>query len=128
MITVTIYKTETGEIQGVYGGRSESIAANVPADCSYILGSYKSDYYRIVDGEPVSKAQSELDQMRTDDAWSTLRDQRDYELSKTDWTQANDAPLSDAQKQSWREYRQALRDLPANTADPADAVFPNPPS
>jgi hypothetical protein len=37
-----------------------------------------------------------------------LRTQRLYDC---DWTQLPDAPLSDAQREQWRTYRQALRDM-----------------
>lgn len=56
-----------------------------------------------------------------------LRSRRDALLSQCDWTQAIDAPLSDAQKQAWRDYRQLLRDLPSTT-DPANPVWPNRPT
>ena len=49
-------------------------------------------------------------------------------LSDCDWTQNNDSPLTDQQKQSWRTYRQQLRDLPesyTNDDDIADIVYPN---
>jgi hypothetical protein len=39
---------------------------------------------------------------------------RRMELSSTDWTQAADSPLSDAQRQAWRIYRQAVRDIPTS--------------
>lgn len=38
-----------------------------------------------------------------------VRAQRDKLLAESDWTQAADAPVD---QQAWREYRQALRDLP----------------
>jgi len=39
------------------------------------------------------------------------RSKRDEELQRSDWTQTNDSPLSDADKLKYRTYRQALRDL-----------------
>lgn len=57
----------------------------------------------------------------------TLRSKRNEMLSNTDWTQGNDAPLSDEEKEKWKVYRQALRDLPANTTDVANPVWPSPP-
>lgn len=32
-------------------------------------------------------------------------------LASTDWTQVPDSPLSEEQKQAYRTYRQALRDM-----------------
>lgn len=39
------------------------------------------------------------------------RSKRDEELQRTDWTQANDSPLSESDQLKYRAYRQALRDL-----------------
>jgi len=58
----------------------------------------------------------------------SLRSQRDRRLSQCDWTQAADSPLSDTKKAEWATYRQQLRDLPANTSDPANPTWPTPPS
>ena len=67
-----------------------------------------------------------------------IEDSRDYQkelkifrnelLTKCDWTQLPDAPLSDEKKQEWNEYRQKLRDLPSNTEDPKNPEWPTPPS
>lgn len=43
-------------------------------------------------------------------AMTELRKQRDALLKETDWMASSDYTISDA----WKEYRQALRDLPAN--------------
>lgn len=40
-----------------------------------------------------------------------MLDQRDVFLVASDFTQLPDAPFTDSQKQEFREYRQALRDL-----------------
>ena len=40
-----------------------------------------------------------------------LRLRRDSLLAQTDWTQANDSPLSESDQLKYRTYRQALRDL-----------------
>lgn len=37
---------------------------------------------------------------------------RDKKLSETDWTQMSDNGMDDETRQSWRVYRQELRDLP----------------
>ena len=40
-----------------------------------------------------------------------LRAQRNQKLFATDWTQAEDSPLSAEAKAQWATYRQALRDI-----------------
>tara|TARA_A100001015_G_C14726131_1_gene607944 strand:+ start:535 stop:753 length:219 start_codon:yes stop_codon:yes gene_type:complete len=42
---------------------------------------------------------------------------RNKKLIDSDWTQANDSPLSEEKKKEWATYRQALRDL-TKTATP----------
>ena len=56
-----------------------------------------------------------------------LRVKRNTLLTESDWTQYNDTPLSDEVKAEWTVHRQALRDLPANTDDPANPTWPTPP-
>ena len=60
--------------------------------------------------------------------WEILRNQRDDKLLFCDWTQGNDTPLGSSKKTEWATYRQALRDLPANTSDPKNPTWPTEPS
>ena len=54
-----------------------------------------------------------------------LRKERDDLLSKTDKYALPDWPHASLEKQrEWLEYRQALRDLPSITEDPANPVWP----
>ena len=58
------------------------------------------------------------------DHLGNLRAERDAKLAASDWTQVADAPVD---KAAWAAYRQALRDLLANTANPANPVWPQEP-
>lgn len=60
-----------------------------------------------------------------DAAWVKLRSRRDGLLSLCDWTQLADAPVD---AEAWTIYRQALRDIPANTSDPLNPVWPEMPA
>jgi len=53
-----------------------------------------------------------------------LREKRNQMLAETDYFGMPDMTMSD----EMRAYRQALRDLPANTTDPANPVWPTKPS
>ena len=55
---------------------------------------------------------------------SELRLERNILLAETDWMANSDVTMSDA----WKTYRQALRDLPANTSDPSNPTWPTKPS
>ena len=52
--------------------------------------------------------------------WDEMREKRNSLLAATDWTANSDVTMSD----EMRTYRQALRDLPANTSDPANPTWP----
>ena len=51
-----------------------------------------------------------------------LRLQRDSLLRQSDWTQFNDSPLTDAKKDEWKTYRQALRDIPVSQPTPTSGL------
>ncbi len=53
-----------------------------------------------------------------------LRAERNRRLAETDYLALSDVTLS----AEMAEYRQALRDLPANTSDPANPTWPVKPS
>jgi hypothetical protein len=56
--------------------------------------------------------------------WERLREQRNFRLSSSDWSQLPDAPLTSTEKTAWATYRQELRDLPENTEDPKNVTWP----
>ena len=58
-----------------------------------------------------------------DRAFEELRKERDRKLDDTDWWVMRGS-ITEAQT----NYRQALRDLPANTSDPTDVTWPTKPS
>jgi len=66
-------------------------------------------------------AQEALD-LQTDAKFSAeiFRDLRNARLAETDWWATSDRTMTAEQA----AYRQALRDLPANTTDPANPVWP----
>jgi hypothetical protein len=65
---------------------------------------------------------SQLNEVK-DRGYTELRKNRNYLLSKTDFYANSDVTMPD----SIKTYRQALRDLPANTADPFDITWPTEP-
>jgi hypothetical protein len=57
------------------------------------------------------------DTTKTSGQWATMRAERNAKLAACDWTQLADSPLGVEAKAAWAVYRQALRDLPENTAN-----------
>lgn len=62
-------------------------------------------------------------------AWKELRAERNKRLHDCDWTQLEDAKKSMLKEVAsiWLLYRQCLRDLPNNTVDPFNPVWPTNP-
>ena len=60
---------------------------------------------------------------RIDAQWVEVRSQRNDMLAACDWTQLPDAPVDAA---TWGQYRQALRDITAQS-DPFNIMWPQPP-
>ena len=58
--------------------------------------------------------------------WEVIREQRNFLLKETDYTQLPDFP--EAKKSQWTTYRQALRDIPQTYATPQEVIWPTPPT
>jgi len=59
-----------------------------------------------------------IEQGMNDVSWETVRAERDQELEDSDWRALKDVTLPNP----WKEYRQALRDLPQNHEEANDAA------
>lgn len=89
---------------------------------------------KLVNGELVDMTEQEIAEFlaegesfkagKVERQWEVLRKERNAYLSACDWTQVIDAPVD---QQAWANYRQALRDLPENTVDPFNPVWPTKP-
>jgi hypothetical protein len=82
-------------------------------------------FSKVVDGKhiytPITQEQIDADKL------NAVRKKRNKLLQESDWTQmVTDIPMSDAKKEEWKAYRQALRDLP-ETVDINNVVYPQKP-
>jgi hypothetical protein len=71
----------------------------------------------------VAAVEAETVTVEREQNFKILRAKRNQLLAETDYLALSDVTLST----EMAEYRQALRDLPANTTDPANPVFPTKP-
>ena len=131
----------TGTIQKLFPNTSFSIAGpnadfltannvvELVEDLSYTLPTQKLS---IVDAYvdsgkaysvKVESTTSEEQTTLTNQQWSIIRLQRDNLLKNTDWRASSDLTLSD----DWKNYRQALRDVPTQS-DPFNITWPTAPS
>ena len=64
--------------------------------------------------------------MTTEELADEFRRERTQRLNGTDWTQAGDSQLSSSKAAEWATYRQALRDLPADSSLDRVAMLSDP--
>ena len=78
-----------------------------------------------IDEKPVATTE-ELEAVKLELDKKYVRGKRNSLLGESDWTQNRDVVLSNDAE--WKTYRQALRDLPANTTDWTNPPWPTKPS
>ena len=86
-----------------------------------------SEGVKDADGNQITIDQALVDaaaaELQVEAQWKELRQQRNRLIAETDYLALSDSTLS----AEMATYRQALRDLPANTTDPANPVWPTKP-
>jgi len=75
------------------------------------------------EGNPIEIDQALVDAAQIEIEWERLRKNRNFLMTQTDWWASSDRTMTAEET----AYRQALRDLPANTTDPANPVWPTKP-
>jgi hypothetical protein len=109
--------------------KADAIASLRP-DAEWVLRGDDLEWLDTNQTQPTeAEIQAELARLIAEQPWEALRLRRDQLLTETDWVtlkaidDSNDG-LGIQLPQVWMDYRQALRDLPANTVDPANPVWP----
>ena len=140
MPVYTVY--ENDEFKSILSVPEEMLHLNLGANDSYIVGEYPQDDYYIKDGVFIeypakpdypatfNKA-TEAWEWNEQASWDQLRYDRDVKLQKeVDPIVTNPlrwGDLTTEKQQEFTNYRRALLDLPANTADPRNIVWPTKP-
>ena len=89
--------------------------------CGVGKGAFDSDGNQMtIDQSLVDKAAAEI---QVEGQWKELRQERNRLRAETDYLALSDLTLS----AEMTTYRQALRDLPSNTSDPANPTWPTKP-
>ena len=55
---------------------------------------------------------AKVTELNNSEPMNLLREERNKLIAETDWTQLKDISLDSIREKNWKEYRQALRDLP----------------
>ena len=58
---------------------------------------------------------AKLAELKSAEPFRLLREERNRRLAETDWTQLKDIDLDIIRERNWKNYRQALRDLPSKS-------------
>ena len=64
---------------------------------------------------------AKLKELKENKPYKLLREERNRLIAETDWTQLKDITLDSIREKNWKEYRQALRDLPAKSNPKLDS-------
>ena len=90
------------------------------------IGAFDSNGIAIaLDASAISAKAAEL---AVEKSWNDLRTKRNQLLAETDWEIVKHKELGTNIPAALKSYRAALRDLPANTSDPANPTWPVKPS
>jgi len=92
----------------------------------YVLGPVFTDTPATDTNPAKTAAENEADYKATKDAEQakSVRQSRSEKLADSDWTQVADAPVD---KTVWATYRQALRDITAQSGFPWSVTWPDAP-
>ena len=104
--------------------KADALASLRPS-AEWVLRGDELEWLDQTQTEPTAaELQAEIDRLEASQPLVELREKRNQLLAETDYLALSDATLSE----DMRTYRQALRDLPANTSDPANPTWPVKPS
>ena len=106
----------------------DAVAAFSTQDVWYVISNndystldWKSDK---VEKPTLEQLNAKVTELNNAAPLEALRVERNLRLAATDWWASSDRTMTDEQT----AYRKALRDLPANTSDPANPTWPTKPS
>ena len=125
MLEYTVYNSE-----GLFVMSKISSATELPtlSDGNIAVSGLHNMMTRLVDNNVVAFSDAEKLEIITQENLDQIRSKRNKLLVDSDWTDLPNCSMNDAKKIEWATYRQALRDLPSNTSDPANPVWPIQPS
>ena len=64
---------------------------------------------------------AKIAELEAAEPFKLLREKRNKLIAETDWTQLKDISLDSIREKNWKEYRQALRDLPNGSTPKLDS-------
>jgi hypothetical protein len=123
MYNYSVYELNTGRFTG-FGSNPNQELVEAGEGQGLVEGHYNPETQMVVGGVVVDIPETAIEQEELSRAWGELKYKRNRLLQNSDWSQVPDAPVDAA---AWALYRQRLRDLPDNTTDPHNTVWPEHP-
>ena len=97
---------------------AQALNALVP-NCAFGCGdTYDSIEWYSTNTKPLpteDQINEKIKELKSAEPYKLLREKRNKLIAETDWTQLKDIDLDIIRERNWKNYRQALRDLPANS-------------
>ena len=90
-----------------------------PNDSFIVRGDIVYENIQLVDKNKTLPTKDELNsklgELKKEEPMKLLREKRNKLIAETDWTQLKDIDLDIIRERDWKNYRQALRDLPSKS-------------
>ena len=114
--TFGIYKVELRD-----SGYDDDYTKDVVEITPILSGSVYVQTYQISDADETTI------NIRKEQKWEEIREQRNQLLSECDWTQFQDSPVTGSKLTEWQTYRQELRNITIQE-NPYNIIWPTKPS
>ena len=102
--------------------RSAITALRPGAECTITGNTYEGITW--LDKNQTKPTEDEINakiaELETSEPFRLLREERNRLIAETDWTQLKDIDLDLIRERNWKNYRQALRDLPSKSKPKLD--------
>ena len=119
--------------------RSAITALRPGAECTITGDTYEGITWldKIQTMPTEDEINAKIVELNAQEPFRLLREERNKRIAETDWTQLKDIDLDIIRERNWKNYRQALRDLPAKSnpklddyggLDMKSVVWPDKPS
>ena len=102
--------------------RSAITALRPGAECTITGDTYEGITW--LDKNQTKPTEDEINakiaELEAEEPFRLLREERNKRIEETDWTQLKDIDLDIIRERNWKNYRQALRDLPSKSKPKLD--------
>ena len=106
----------------------EELLPELPSSLTYGLNYDEINFFGSdIQKPPKEEFEAKLQELIDAQPWKELRQERNKRLAACDWIATRAFTTGTPVPDEWKVYMQTLRDLPANTEDPTNPVWPDRP-